>query len=537
MTIYARDSKENIMQGIANGIRSKAVEKAVTYLTPLEWGKKYCPQFFFREGSKFHEDMSGILHTMPKTRDQKLLVMAPRGSAKSTLCSQIAPLKYICEGTEKYIIIIGDTADVAEGYLRIIANELDANDAIREKYPLACKHGDIWNAKRIETGNGTCVEAIGKGNPVRGRKFKHYRPTLIIVDDPQNDDDVASPSTRKKDLEWLDKALIPAGDTGTNMFVIGTNLHRESIVNTICSRPDFKVMKYAAIEQWPTHMELWEEWERIYLAKGDADGYYARNKAMMDDGAKVMWETKEPLLKLMQIRASSGHPAFDSERQNNPRDPSKCEFDEQWFDDDCWYDTLPAKFEKGVIRIGYGDPAKGGETKRHDYSALITLHYDIARGRCYVEADLERCPVNVFVDKLIRLFKLWKPTKIGCEANGFQSLISEEAIAKCPLIPLVEVEHYGVHKNTRISRLSIWFQRKFFIFKRGCKSTRILMEQLLDHPNAEHDDGPDGLEAALRLLTDTVDIGDDDADEDIEPDIDELGDNIFDNNPYTGAVV
>lgn len=503
-------------------------------LDMISWGRKYVPHFFFRGGCTFHQEVGDVLDDMAINRGQNVLVVAPRGNAKSTLCSMTAPLKFICEGTEKYILLISDTADQARGYLKTITQELEHNEALNKKYPLACQAGDTWNRDRIETKNGVCIEAIGKGVSVRGRKFNQYRPTLVILDDPQNDDDVISATTRARDIDWFDKALIPAGDTDTNFFVIGTNLHRESIVNMLTMRSNFKVMRYASIQTWPHSEHLWKEWEIFYITgrAKEAQHYYIEHKSELHDGASVLWEEKENLLQLMQLRATIGHIAFATEKQNEPRDPNKCEFDETWFEgDDVWFDTLPTDHElipHGCITVGYCDPAKGGETKRHDFPAIINLHYYPDLGRCYVTCDMTREPVNKRIDTILRYIDLYKMIAFGVEANGFQQLMAEELTAKSPLAPILEIVNQGVHKNTRISRLSLWFQRRFFVFKRGCRHTKLLMQQALDHPNSDHDDGPDAMEGAIRVLTQMVDLSIVTTATEVQPLGDDgLGDNIL----------
>lgn len=519
---------------LANNIRAKASTLVKSKLSLIDWGKTYVPHFFFRKGCQFHIEIGQILDDMAVARGSKVLVLAPRGNAKSTVCSMTAPLKFICEGTEKYILLVSDTSDQARAYLKSITQELESNEILRSKYPLACTPGDTWNRDRIETRNGVCVEAIGKGMSVRGRKFNQYRPTLVILDDPQNDDDVLSPTTRARDIDWFDKALTPAGDTDTNFFVIGTNLHRESIVNTLTHRADVRTMRYASIQTWPTNLPLWKEWETLYITgRGkEAQDYYIEHKEMLEAGASVLWPEKENLLQLMQLQATIGPVAFATEKQNEPRDPNKCEFDEAWFEgDSVWYDDLPhdaASIPNGLIHVGYCDPAKGGETKRHDYPAIINLHYSPDLGCCFVTCDMNREPVNKRIDTIIRYIGLYKMLAFGIEANGFQQLMAEELLAKCPLAPIVQIVNNSIHKNTRISRLSLWFQRGFFKYKRGCRHTKIMMQQILDHPNSDHDDGPDALEGAIRTLTQVVDISTvQSSDNTVAPGDDGLGDNIF----------
>jgi predicted phage terminase large subunit-like protein len=500
----------NLVETLANRVKASYNKLTRKQIGMLEWGKKYVPHYFTREFSHFHIELANKLDALTFDRDQKTCVIAPRGYAKSTISTFLKVLKSVCEGTEKYILIGSNTEDLAAKYLASIKEELEGNALLRQDYPQACQQGSVWNSSRIETGNDVCVETFGKGSGVRGRKFKQFRPSLIILDDPQETDDVISPTIRKNDIEWLNRSLIPCGDRGTNIFIIGNNLHTESMVADCSKKPDWDTISFAAIEQWPTNMELWDHWEQLYLScytKDEKEGcqnYYLINKEMMDVGAIVLWPEKESLYDLMVMRASLGHAAFDAEKQNNPRDPSKCEFDESWFQgDDVWYTQLPT--EKHSIVVGYNDPSKGKQGRKRDYSPIITLHFYPELKRCFVECDIRKIPVTELTDSILRWHRQVQYHAFGIESNGFQEMIGDELIAKAAekniVMPVYGIENYGVNKNVRISRLSVWLNRRFFVFKKACPYTRLLIEQLLNHPFSEHDDGSDALEGALRLLT------------------------------------
>lgn len=498
-------------------------------LTTMEWGRKYTPEYFFRSSSLLHTTLAQISDELKVNRGRNILVIAPRGNAKSTLCSFVVPLKAICEGSEKYILLIADTGDQAAKYLESLKSELLTNEDLARDYPLACTKGPKWNADSIITGNGVCIEAIGKGAAVRGRKYKKYRPTLVIVDDPQSDEDCESPNTRVKDLAWFNKSLMPVGDTDTNIFCVGTMIHRECIVGALEKRADFKSVKFASIIAWPTNMNLWEEWSPLYFfdPKGAVE-FYEANKEAMHEGAEVLWAEKEDIYSLMCLRENLGSPAFQSEKQNDPRDPSKTEFKEEWLAEDragIWYKTVPTG--KKYINVGYGDPAMGGETKRHDDSAIISLQYDPEIRKCFVDCDIKKRPIVDFVDAMIRINNVYKHEAFGLETNGFQALILPELEMKAPLFPVYQVEN-RVNKLARISRLGIWLQRGFFVFKMGCKDTRKLIEQLLDHPHALHDDGSDSLEGATRTLSSVISIDVDTNETEVTYADDGLGDNLLD---------
>lgn len=502
----------------------------------LKWSMEYLPHHFTRKVSVFHEKLAADYDVATKKRGLKICVIAPRGNAKTTI-TLAKVLKSVCENTEHYIMVIMDTADQAKGFLDAVKHELENNDLLKLHYPIASGKGSVWNADRIETNNDICVEALGTGQKVRGKKFHQYRPTLIVVDDPDNDADVQSPTIRRKNIDWFNKALLQCGDTETNFFVIGTMIHRECIVAECEKRPDFRTIKYMSIMKWPKRMELWALWEKLFWESTSvksngvntadtrhADKFYEEHKEEMHEGAVVLWPEKEDLLALMRLRASSGHTAFQSEKQNDPRDPSKCSFREEWLEDTEYdYADLAKRLGANTRRVTvvYADPAKGKDTKKGDDSAVITLHYFYGDDHCYVEAHLDRIPATEFTDFLLNWHRQVNSDVLGIESIGFQELLSEELTKKAidmkaTNLNVVPVSNDNVNKITRIDRLSVWLQRKFFRFKKGCRSCNKVKQQLLEHPFSEYDDGSDGLEGAVRLLTQVVsDDGSDPQDDNI----------------------
>jgi hypothetical protein len=57
----------------------------------------------------------------------------------------------------------------------------------------------------------------------------------------------------------------------------------------------------------------------------------------------------------------------------------------------------------------------------------------------------------------------------------------------------------GVAKVARIRRLSQYVINRELRFKADSSGCRLLVDQLMDFPLADHDDGPDALEMCVRL--------------------------------------
>jgi hypothetical protein len=55
----------------------------------------------------------------------------------------------------------------------------------------------------------------------------------------------------------------------------------------------------------------------------------------------------------------------------------------------------------------------------------------------------------------------------------------------------------------RVRRLGVYFGRRQVRF-RNTPGTRLLVDQLRDFPNGDHDDGPDALELGVRTLEDLL---------------------------------
>ena len=72
------------------------------------------------------------------------------------------------------------------------------------------------------------------------------------------------------------------------------------------------------------------------------------------------------------------------------------------------------------------------------------------------------------------------------------------------LLPLFTIDNQ-VNKQGRIRRLTPYLAGGRIRFKAQSPGARLLVKQLRDFPHADHDDGPDALEMALRLANELLD--------------------------------
>jgi hypothetical protein len=471
----------------------------------VDWSRCLLPGYFRLPPSRMHAWLGDELDRMNEARGARLNVLAPRGSAKSTLATLAYVLRSAVEGREKYIWIISDTAKQARKHLAHVKTELEENEMLHACYPRAGGRKRTWRRDAIELCNGTTIEAYGTGQQLRGQRQRQHRPSLIVCDDLQNDQQILSPLQRQSSRDWFHTALLKAGDGRTNVVNLATALHRDALAMQLHCSPGWRSKVFQAIERWPEQMDLWSDWEEFYTDVENADAqqlarqFFRENRSAMSAGVELLWPQHESLYKLMEMRIKEGRTAFEREKQNSPIDPEKCEWPEDYFGHHIWFKDWPETLEVKVIAL---DPSKGADANHGDYSAFVMLGIDKA-GVHYVEADLARRPTPKMVEDGARMCRSFNPQAFGVEANQFQYLLAKEfevafALHRQRKYKVHEIHNYG-NKRMRICTLGSLLSQRRLRFRVKSEGTQLLVDQLRDFPLGSHDDGADALEMAIRL--------------------------------------
>ncbi len=484
--------------------------RTVQDLDLLGWGRRLLPEHFRLPPSRMHLWLAAQCDRLRRERKlgergAKVNVLGPRGGAKSTLVTLAHVLRAAVQGEEPYIWIISDTAHQAAAHLANVRAELVDNQRLAAAYPGVVEPPPRGTTQGLTLANGVRIEAWGTGQKLRGKRHGAFRPTLIVCDDLQNDGHIRSRLQRERSRAWFHGVLLNAGSPRTSIIHLATALHRQALALELHATAGWRSRSFAAIERWPNNMPLWAEWESLYAdpdlpdREQAAEAFYEAHRAAMDEGAVVLWPEEEDLYSLMRLRADSGRIAFEREKQNVPVDPEECEWPEDYFGDWIWFDEWPGRLELRVIAL---DPSKGSDSRTGDYSAFVLLGVDAA-STIYVDADLARRPTPQIVAAGVELVRRFQPHAFGVETNQFQELLAgefERAFAQQGLLSqAVTPLDNTTPKQVRIRRLGPLLSSRRLRFKSHSVGARMLVDQLREFPMADHDDGPDAAEMALRL--------------------------------------
>jgi len=486
--------------------------------------KYYLSHYFNKPYSVMHKELFQDIHRMKRSPHGLHLARAsPRESAKSTTVDIGQTLWHIANQSKRYIMLCKDTGPQANLELGGVKDELTTNSYLKRDFPEMCGEGKKWKESEVITRNGIMVQAVGAGMKLRGRRFKHYRPDLVIFDDIENLENTGTQEQREKLKKWLMTSAMNVGTSSTDYFMIGTILHTDSLLVHILENPTFLSKTYQAVLSWADYRDLWDNWERIYLNLEDLDRhlhaqeYFEKNRTRMMQGASVQWPEGQSYYFLMTKLLSIGRTAFDMEFQNDP-----VSLEDALFRSFHFYhleDRVNTKKELepylvpdgrgNIVRLAdctlYGacDPSLG-KTQHSDYSAIVVVAKSRYNRLFTLEADLERRHPNKIIDDIFKLILKYTAlgmsfSKFAVESNQFQEFFKDQVAERSQregLFLNLEEVRSSKNKDMRIQSLEPDVNNGYILFD---KKQKLLLNQLRYYPKADHDDGPDALEMVRDL--------------------------------------
>ncbi len=487
--------------------------------SPERFAQIYLPSHCPLPFSRMHREVFAALAGLVERRAGRLAIAAPRGHAKSAIVSLAYVLWCVLYDKEKLVLLVSATKEQVITLLKAIKDELQRNSLLHEDFPEICHPKGAagqfkpWRDNRIQLPNGAMISACGAGQALRGLKNQSNRPGLIIADDIEDPEQVNSEEQRQKLGTWFSGTLLHAGQPGTNVIVVGTILHHDSLLANLIN-PDGRSwtgLKYKAVEQPSDRPDLWETWTAIFRGKEDyedqsgpdaARAFFKSNEAEMQKGAQVLWPELEDYYALMVMREREGRISFQAEKQNEPLDPELCIFAEAnfryWDDEHDDVERLLDALGRDGNFAGACDPSLGRRPGRGDYTAIVILFIPEGCSTAYVvAADVARRTPDQTIERIIQYARMYPFLAFVVEANNFQQLMidnlnrrSGEVGVSLPVYPIDSRSN----KQSRIASLEPEITQGRI---RLCRRHQLLLDQLQQFPLAKHDDGPDALEMAV----------------------------------------
>lgn len=215
----------------------------------------------------------------------RLMLLLPPGSAKSTYASVVFPPWWFVQHPGSSILAASHTASLADHFGRGVRGLIDANGA-RLGYTL---DRTSRAAHRFTTTTGADYFAAGVRGPITGR-----RADLIIIDDPvKSQAEADNPAARDHLWSWYRSDLVTRLKPGGRILLIMTRWHPDDLGGRILDSGDpWRTLRLPALAEPGDPLgrapgdALWPEWE-------DADAI-ARKRAIIDERAFATLFQQDP---------------------------------------------------------------------------------------------------------------------------------------------------------------------------------------------------------------------------------------------------
>lgn len=413
---------------------------------------------------------AAIVETLEGLSAPILVIEAPPRHGKSELISRYLPAWYLGTYPGRRVILAGYAAGFARSWGR-------------KARSLFIEEGPSWFGSDVDpqvraaaewavSGSEGGMLAAGVGGPLTGRGAD-----LLIVDDPiKNAEQAHSETIRENQWDWWQSTASTRLEPGGRAIIIATRWHEHDLSGRLIEAA--QIGEGAPVRRL-TLPAIAEEKDLIGRAPGEA-----------------LWPERWPIEKLVEIREHKTAGWWVAMYQQRPGRHDGSLWPDHYFGPHLWFAEFPKAFDLSALAV---DPSQG--KKKGDYSAIIFA--GLAEQKMWIDASIERRPPERMVGDAIDMALEWHPDVVAVESNAFQGLLAPEFDRQChdrraPPLPIQLIEQHA-SKEMRIARLGPHLDNRKLRMREtaGC---RRLVKQLRDYPYSAHDDGPDALELAMRMV-------------------------------------
>jgi predicted phage terminase large subunit-like protein len=343
------------------------------------------------------------------TYRNKLLLLAPPASAKSSWCSVALPTWYLGKNPSHNVLFFTSSDPAAVGFGNTIKILLEQAKEHREVFPDQAGRPDKrrgWSSDGLYlkatpmSGQSPAYRAVGWGASVMGQ-----RANLLIIDDPMNQENAESGIEQAKAKRYFDMTLGPRLQPGSGAALA---------VMTRWAEGDLASHFIEKAEQGG-------DWLVVPLPMiaevGDPLGRRP---------GELLWPEQYPRSFVEMQRKSMGSAAFAC-----VYNASTAQIAGDVFSDERWFKPLPpdfAEIRKSLMLIQGVDVAFS-EKDRACFTVVLTLGLNVATGDAYIMNVLrDRMTVGQTEDALVEQILTFRPAVTGIEDTAFKHAVTAELV-------------------------------------------------------------------------------------------------------------
>ena len=411
------------------------------------------------------------------------LVLAPRGSGKSTSCNVCYAVMRALQNRDIRILIASRTTQQAQAFL----SEIKANllkPALREIF--GNLKGSKWDetqadvaGRTLHTKEHTFTIAGADGAVVS----KHF--DIIIADDLVELRNSRTETQRDHLVRFFYTSLLPTLRPEGELRVLGTRYHPEDLYGYLLENdPKFKE-SYLIL---PAVFDS-ETGEAIDLLQDAKDGhFYAPPNAECYDPEGF------PMAKIIERRASMPLADFECQYQNRTKFMSGSYFKSEWFKH---YDEDPIELiKKHDLAVWMGVDLASSQKDEADEFAIVVIGVIPRIFEIYVLYEYAmRLTFKKQCEQVVHVYDMFDPVRTFVEANAYQAVLESTVSQEFPDVRTMPI-WTTKDKVTRARAMQLYYERRQVYHRKGRMSK--LEGQLTGFPDLKLKDLVDALYFAIN---------------------------------------
>ena len=431
--------------------------------------------------AEFHYEWSDLL----LNGEHNTAIQGFRESAKTNYAVRAFLLYCLCFPTKDrdYLVLIKANETLARNKLKEIEREYLSSPILRVNLVKVNEESmKVFDIDVLDIFGNTLnirIESYGKGASIRGLANVDRRPSVCLIDDPQDVEDAQSETIQENDWNWFLSDVMFLGQY-TRIFLIGNNLGERSIVDRVFKNKDelkFDTHKVPilinSVSSWPSKVT----YDDILREKDDF-----RKLGKVD-----IWYREK-----MCEAISDETRAFKRE-------------------DFLYYDPQRNFDIAKRCNVYIACDLAISEEKKADFTSLIVVGIDKDNFWYVLDCVYGHFDPSKTMDNIFSLVSRWRPMKVGIEKVAYQKalihFIEKEKIRRNIMFSTQELEA-DKQKEIRIMALQPRFKAKQVYFPEYSDYLTELETELLMFPKCLHDDLVDSLAYIPQMATQPIGIND-----------------------------
>lgn len=373
---------------------------------------------------------------------RRIAINAARDHGKSTIFTYAYPIWRAWSDPGCEVYLFSNTVEQAREYIDIIIygrGNLKGMIDIPELQHLVPTQADCRVDPRLRLNKEDVrfktiysrIRSVGYGKSIRGR-----HPKYIVLDDPLNDEDMWSETTRRKNIEYFKSAITNMLPPDGQLIVVGTPYHAADLYGWLRKNPLYKFLRFP--------------------------GLYTDSKGK----ERALFPWRYDVARLKERRVEIGSVAFAREILCQPISDDISIFPFPLFPP-CFNTTLTCKMPGRVChargwRTYMGIDIARSSSVGADYFVIFVMAHDPKDGT-HIVIDIRRSRGLAFRDQLAEIqlaANIYEPDLIFIESNAMQQVYTDE-MRRSTDLPVKEFVTLATNK---------------YPLDRGVPSLRILLE-------------------------------------------------------------